>query len=62
MIATSTMSGTLDSSYVPSANSVVAISLSTEFFAPGTVTTPSSGPLPRTTIVSPWSAPAAEET
>ena len=35
MIATSTMPGTLVSLYSPSASSVAAISLSTEFFAPG---------------------------
>ena len=50
MIVTSAMSGTLVRWYVPSASSVVAISLSTEFLAPGTVTTPASGPLPRTTM------------
>ena len=62
MMATSAMSGTFESWYVPSASRLVAISLRTEFLAPGTVTTPSRGPLPRTTIVSPWCAPATEET
>ena len=52
MIETSTMSGTLLSSKTPSVSSVVAISLSTEFFAPGTTTVPDSGPVLRTTIVS----------
>ena len=42
-------------------SSVVAISLSTEFLAPGTVTTPSSGPLPRTTITSSWSGASRRE-
>ena len=38
-------------SYVPSASTLAAISLSTEFFAPGTTTVPARGPLLRTAIV-----------
>ena len=52
MIETSAMSGTLVSSKGPSQRMVVAISLSTEFFAPGTTTEPDSGPPPRTTMCS----------
>ena len=43
MMPTSTMPGTLSSSYRPSARMVAAISLSTEFLAPPTVTVPDSG-------------------
>ncbi len=50
MIVTSAMSGTLVSVYSPSASSVIAISLSTEFFAPGTCTSPRNGALCRTMI------------
>ena len=50
MISTSMMSGTLDSSYTPSAINVAAINFSTEFFAPGTTTVPFSGPERCTTI------------
>ena len=50
MMSTSAMPGTLVSSYSPSASSVAAISLSTEFLAPGTSTSPCSGPARRTTI------------
>ncbi len=50
MIVTSAIAGTLVISNVPSVSSVAAISLSTEFFAPGTKTLPDSGPLPRTAI------------
>ena len=50
MIVTSAMSGTLDRVNSPSASSVMAISLSTEFFAPGTRTSPRSGALRRTTM------------
>ena len=46
------MSGTLTNSNVPSVSNVVAISFSTEFFAPGTWTVPLIGPEPRTTNVS----------
>ena len=52
MIETSAMSGTLVSSNAPSQRIVVAISLSTEFLAPGTTTVPDSGPPPRTTMLS----------
>ena len=48
MIATSAMSGTLVSRYSPSASSDAAISFRTEFFAPGTVISPSSGDERRT--------------
>src|SRR4051794_8715297 len=50
MAATSSSAGTLRSTKVPSARTVAAISLSTEFLAPLTRTRPSSGPLGRTTI------------
>ena len=50
MIVTSAIAGTLVISKVPSVSSVAAISLSTEFFAPGTKTLPASGPLPRTAM------------
>jgi hypothetical protein len=50
MIATSAIVGTLVRVYSPSAISVIAISLSTEFLAPGTSTSPLSGPLRWTTI------------
>ncbi len=50
MIVTSAMSGTLVMWCSPSANSVAAISFSTEFFAPGTTTSPRSGPDWPTTI------------
>ena len=50
-MVTSAIAGTFVISNVPSVKSVVAISLRTEFFAPGTPTVPDSGPLPRTTIV-----------
>jgi hypothetical protein len=46
MIATSSMSGTFISSEVPGANNVAAISLRTEFLAPGTATAPVSGDPP----------------
>jgi len=48
------MAGTLVSTYSPSARSVAAISLSTEFFAPGTLTEPDNGPLRRTTMRGDW--------
>ena len=48
MIDTSTISGTLPSSNDPSVSSVAAISFSTEFLAPGTTTSPASGPAWRT--------------
>ena len=50
MMPTSSMPGTLVSRYSPSARIVAAISLSTEFLAPGTRTEPESGPLRRATI------------
>jgi hypothetical protein len=50
MIVTSTISGTLVISNVPSVSSVAAINFNTEFFAPGTTTVPDSAPLPRTAI------------
>ena len=53
MIATSSIAGTLVSSYSPSASRLAAISLSTAFFAPGTRIVPSSGPRWRIVI---WSA------
>ena len=53
MIVTSAMSGTLVRWNVPSVSNVVAISFSTEFLAPGTVTVPESGPLPLTRMASP---------
>ena len=42
MMSTSAIAGTLVISNVPSHSSVVAISLSTEFFAPGTTTCPTA--------------------
>jgi hypothetical protein len=57
MISTSSMTGTFVSRCRPSARSVAAISLSTEFFAPGTVTSPLSGPLVEVTMTS---SPAGE--
>ena len=56
MIATSTISGTLVSSYSPSARIVAAISLSTEFLAPGTSIVPCSSPTRRTRIWPPGAA------
>ena len=50
MQSTSAMAGTLPSTYRPSASAVAAISFSTEFLAPPTVTVPDSGPDRRTTI------------
>ena len=47
MMVTSAIAGTLVISNVPSVSNVAAISLSTEFFAPGTTTLPESGPSPR---------------
>ena len=55
MIDTSTMSGTLVSSYSPSARRLAAISLSTEFLAPGTSIVPSSWPTRRTRDLPPGS-------
>ena len=52
MIATSSIAGTLVSSYFPSASRLAAINLSTAFFAPGTRIVPSSGPRWRIVI---WS-------
>ena len=40
MMVTSTMLGTFDRRYTPSASNVAAISFSTEFLAPGTTTVP----------------------
>ena len=59
MIATSAMSGTLVRSYVPSASSVVAISLSTEFLAPGTRDDAVERSVATDDDRSPWSAPAS---
>ena len=53
MIGTSTIAGTLVSSYSPSARIVAAISLSTEFLAPGTSIVPCSSPTRRTMICPP---------
>ncbi len=53
MIDTSTRSGTLASSYTPSASRLAAISLSAEFLAPGTSIRPDSGPRCSTRIVPP---------
>jgi hypothetical protein len=44
MMPTSAMAGTLVISNTPSAMRLAAINLSTEFLAPGTTTSPSSGP------------------
>ena len=55
MIDTSVRSGTLVSSYTPSASRLAAISLSTEFLAPGTRIVPCSGPTLRTVIWLPGS-------
>ena len=52
-ISTSTMAGTLVSSYSPSARIVAAISLSTAFLAPGTSTVPCSSPTRRMVISPP---------
>ena len=52
MIATSSIAGTLVSSYFPSASRLAAINLSTAFFAPGTRIVPSKGPRWRIVI---WS-------
>ena len=53
MIDTSTRSGTLASSYTPSASRLAAISLSAEFLAPGTSIRPDSGPGARRTTIRP---------
>ena len=53
MIGTSTIAGTLVSSYSPSARIVAAISLSTAFLAPGTSIVPCSSPTRRTMICPP---------
>ena len=50
MIPTSTIDGTLVISNTPSAIRLAAISLSTEFLAPGTTTSPDSGPARRTVM------------
>jgi hypothetical protein len=52
MIGTSTMSGTRDSVVVPSASNAAAITLSTLFFAPVTVTSPARRAPPVTSNVS----------
>src|SRR5690242_11895513 len=52
MIATSRISGTSVIVVVPGASSAAAISLSTLFFAPGTVTSPASRAPPVTTNLS----------
>ncbi len=60
MIDTSVRSGTLVSSYTPSASRLAAISLSTEFLAPGTRIVPCSGPMLRTVIWLPGSVIARQ--
>ena len=50
MSSTSTIPGTLESVYSPSARMAAAISFSTEFLAPPTVTVPARGPAGRTVI------------
>ena len=59
MIPTSTIAGTLVISNTPSAIRLAAISFSTEFLAPGTTTSPSSGPAWRTVMQ--HSPPAGSE-
>ena len=58
MMATSAMAGTFDRWYTPSASNVAAISLSTEFLAPGTTTSPCRGAARRITIRSESIAPS----
>ncbi len=56
MISTSTMSGTSCRVEVPRASKVAAISLSTLFLAPATVTSPASRTPPSTRNRSTWPA------